>query len=1229
MLKNALYLLLAVVLLGLVYGYDYLVSETADMRGYAREVENRIEQYDADITAMFEDEKLVKRLILHDFDGKKDIDVEALFNQPYSVFVYKKPDSLVFWSNNRILPFSAEVEFPTKPIRRYSTIENSGYVSIIYPFAYGGETYSLVGLIPVVYNYSIQNEYLKNGIAVSDKIPPSVTVQFKPTDFPVTVRGDVLFFLNSDGPAVGRGHQYLLLFLYLVSLVILFRGLHQFAKLILYEKGNWLAFGFLVGSTFAVLWLLNFLDFPALWTNISLFEYNPLQVQGSQISSIGDFLVRAIIGLWLMVFAYQRLTMPSFLVSNTAYHLPTVIAAHSIIVLSIIVTAESFRRLVVFSDINFDIETLYRLKNFSFVGTLALSIILLTLFIFIVKIKDSIKDFEVSNRSRLLINLVFCVVGGVLWAVGYIGFIGVFILFFAVLVLQLVRRFVLAEKIDFLWLVTWITVFSVFAAVLFYQFNEQKELKNRILFATNISLERDTFVEKSFDNVVAGIVQDHFIKRISNPFFPRNKIIEQINEAHLKRIFSDKYAISIHLYSPDTLGTKNESTPYTYFADFINQGVLVNRNTAKLHFWSNQSTERRYIAEIPILADNRRYYTIIIELLPRTIGQLRDYPSVLLDNSFALRKRFNEYDYAIYRNGRQVQSIDNTQSKTFNDSLYLEQDAVFKKEDKSYLVHRTDDGRVVLVSKKMENWGSIFSVFSYMFCLFLIVNSLLLVLGRVRKKPFLSGVLRLSLAPSLRGKIQNNVILVVILTFIGIGVTTIFYFQSEAKEYHSGRLERKVKAVEETVKYIMETESSRDSFYLPDIFAISKIHDLDVNLYDYDGVIVAASREEVFTKSLLSPRMNPISHHRIYTLNREIDYRIERIGDLTFSVAYLPVYRFGKNIAHIGLPYYAEIENSRKDIGAFLGRLLNVYVLIFIFAGVATYFLTNKITNPLDQLGRQMQNVSLGKRNEPLNWKGSDEIGVLIEQYNEMLKALERSADLLAKSEREGAWREMAKQVAHEIKNPLTPMKLQIQFLQRAYQSRPEDIGPLLKRTAYTLVEQIDGLTRIASDFSNFAKMPVANNEVFMLNKVVESVVELFSQEEQITFQTIIPDETLEVFADKDQIIRVLNNIIKNAIQAITLTPEYNENGKIVITLEKRKNVAQISIADNGSGISEEQKSKIFVPNFTTKSSGTGLGLAMSKNIVDALGGRIFFETELNKGTTFFVEIPIWVEGKE
>jgi len=287
------------------------------------------------------------------------------------------------------------------------------------------------------------------------------------------------------------------------------------------------------------------------------------------------------------------------------------------------------------------------------------------------------------------------------------------------------------------------------------------------------------------------------------------------------------------------------------------------------------------------------------------------------------------------------------------------------------------------------------------------------------------------------------------------------------------------------------------------------------------------------------------------------------------------------------------------------------------------FFIANLVTNPLSVIGEKLDKVELGKKNDPIIWDNKDEIGELVERYNHMIKELEDSSKKLARSQRESAWREMAKQVAHEIKNPLTPMKLNIQLLERVVNTNPEKAQKMVKRVAKTLIEQIDSLAHIASEFSNFAKMPTANNAELNFNELVTNAYSLFREEENVQVFLEMTDKECTVFADKTQIMRVLNNLLKNAIQAI---PD-DQPGIIKVQLAATSTAAILKVEDNGCGIPESQEDDIFTPNFTTKSSGTGIGLAMSKTIVEMAKGDIYFKSVEGQGTTFYVEMPLFIKS--
>ncbi|MFK7946571.1 MAG: ATP-binding protein [Saprospiraceae bacterium] len=1218
MIKNFTLLPIAILLLIVAYSYDKI--NQISLSYYEEKMEAKIHNYEQEIINIFEDESFIEKAISFDFNESELKKLEGLSNNDYSIFIYQKPDSLVFWTSNKILPFDAEVEFSEEPISRFSTIKKGGYAVLNYPYQKDGNQYALIGLIPITQQYSIQNEYLVNGFTIIDNIPNAISLKFDPSDYEVNnLAGETLFYLDADEETYSdKNQQFLILLFYLSGLICLFWFLNKIANNLSKKDQSWVGVLFIIITVLTARLVTSLLGFDEKFNDLTIFSTK--NFSSRSVVSIGNLLINAIIGLWLMIFAYRNFKLPKKIYAKEAWHRYLVFGVFFLIFIAIFLTTETFRRLVIYSNESFDINTLYSLNSFSLVGTISTSLILLTLFLFIVKLKILVRPLKkITFRQRLTMLSSFVVVSGILYGFGIFDLASLLSGIWGMITVVIAHFFIRQKIPGFLWLVGWICIYGAYSSMLFYQFNNLKEIQNRIFYAENLALERDEYMEESFDNVAATIAKDHFIKKISNLFIPRNRIIEQINGQYLKENFSNNYEYKVHLYTADSTGTKGEDINYDYFAKLISQSKST--NNPNLYYWNNNKGEQKYIADIPIRADNRKYYKIVILFEPKTIVKLSDYPDLLLDKSFDIQRKFEDYNYAIYNKGKIIKDKKGNFSEKLNFGLTDNKNEIIRKDEMSYLIHQTSDERVIIIEREVGDIGSIFSLFSYVFCLFLVLFSLLITINRLAERLPSGSFLDIRLPPSLRNKIQNNVVAIVVLAFIGIGVTTVFYFRAEAEDYHAGRLSRKARAVDETAKY--EMSEKRDTFYLPDIEALDKIHKLNVNMYNPDGSIYNSSQQDIFTKNLLSFQMDPVAFHAIANLKQGLVYRTERIGNLEYSAAYMPVLKGENLVAIIGLPYYTEKDNSRKDIGTFMGRLLNVYVVIFIIAGIVTFYLTGQITNPLVQLSRQMQGVKLGQKNEKLSWETQDEIGYLIEEYNKMLAELERSADLLAKSEREGAWREMAKQVAHEIKNPLTPMKLQIQFLQRAYKSRPEDVGPLLKRTAYTLIEQIDGLTRIASDFSNFAKMPTANNEYLVLNNIVKSVFQLFSKEENIKLSLTLPREDCLIYADKDQTVRVLNNIIKNAIQAITFAVDYDREGAVDILLQRIDDIALVSIKDNGTGISDDKKNKVFVPNFTTKNSGTGLGLAMSKNIVEAANGRIYFETKVNVGTTFYVELPI------
>jgi nitrogen fixation/metabolism regulation signal transduction histidine kinase len=397
----------------------------------------------------------------------------------------------------------------------------------------------------------------------------------------------------------------------------------------------------------------------------------------------------------------------------------------------------------------------------------------------------------------------------------------------------------------------------------------------------------------------------------------------------------------------------------------------------------------------------------------------------------------------------------------------------------------------------------------------------------------------------------------------------------------------------------------------------SNVFFTDINLYAPNGDMLATSRAEIFEKRLIGPKIHPAAYYELAILNAAEFTHEEQIGDLRFLSAYVP-FRNDRNelLAYLNLPYFTRQQALTREISNLVVAVVNFYVLL-----ITIVFISNQITHPLRMIESKFGKIRFGRSNEKIQYEARDEIGALVRAYNHMVDELADSAEKLARSERESAWREMAKQIAHEIKNPLTPMKLSVQHLQRSAVEEPAKQKQNLKRITQTLIEQIDHLSAIATEFSNFAKMPRTNNEEMDLKEKIIKIAKLFHSTEDIEIQTSFSNRVPAiVLADREQLSRVFINLVKNAIQAI---PE-DRKGKISISLETNEISAIVEVKDNGRGIPSELGDKLFQPNFTTKSSGMGMGLAIVKNIIEHAGGEIRYDTVPGEGTTFIVILPLY-----
>ena len=473
---------------------------------------------------------------------------------------------------------------------------------------------------------------------------------------------------------------------------------------------------------------------------------------------------------------------------------------------------------------------------------------------------------------------------------------------------------------------------------------------------------------------------------------------------------------------------------------------------------------------------------------------------------------------------------------------------------------------------------------------------------------------------SLRFRIFIFMILMVAVSSIILMTLTLIEYNDQSEYYHNDRLERKENQLILSLNYVIENSLFENSDIIKNISdskidEISIIQNIEFKLYDLDGNLLKNSDLES-TADLVELKIPSYIIEKFK--NKNIDRFVENnVNVKNYKAAYdILKDQNSKPIGILYIPYYEFDFLNDDKLNSILYSLGFVLLNIIIISTFFAYFLSRYITKPLFQISNRLKLTKLSQTDNKIILKNPPkELAELVNSYNLMIDELEDSAVKLAKSERESAWREMAKQVAHEIKNPLTPMRLTIQSFQQNFNVENKNGNIKVDEFSKSLIQQIDVMSSIAGAFSDFAKMPEQRKELLNLNQLIETSLEIFDKK-FINFSY----DSNKVLAnlDKSQLIRVLTNLVKNAIQSVP-----KERTPIIdVYLSDSTTHAIIKISDNGSGIDEVIKLKIFEPRFTTKSSGMGLGLSIISNIIKSFGGTIEFETKMNIGTTFTITLP-------
>lgn len=986
--------------------------------------------------------------------------------------------------------------------------------------------------------------------------------------------------------------------------------------------------------------------------------------------SPGELLINIIGVTWILCFLYRLL--PSFYwyrqyPKNIKWHFTLYLL---VVGLSFLLTYTIFYTLKIFIyyfNAKIDILNVVYANKLSLLALFSIGFMCVIYLLFLQKIAHIIKKLHLNKWQYIAgFGLILLLYLFVLYSFEF-SWAHLFTLFWLIVFVGGSRYSSSAlHKLSPFRLFSYVFFFSILFAVLIQHFTERCNFENIKRFAGKLAIQEDPVTEELLGEAALAIITNgdlttYFVNnRTSNVPESLSRYIKRVylNNQHFEQYEIDIAAFDDQNRLVDDASGQRTISEQEYEYKTVNK---LRTNNNYIYLTRGEPGSYNYLAKLPIFDPDLKGF-IYIEMRPK-IDKSNVYPELTLEDQYRQANETSNYQYAIYNNGILESSVGNYSYPYLQDSTFISPiasatpDTVFtffkeKQENGQmkrinrdtilvnystisvdhykHLLYNLKPQKTVVVSQENQTIFGFLSSFLYIYTLVFISFMLVIVLMAFSAGSSSIALVKDLLYNSLRRRINMIIITVLLVSFVAIGAATISYFFNLSDQHNREQLIQKqngiLASIEATVRHdqaeqvFSNLKSENKSYFDAIAKELLEINKIDINIFDKYGQLVTSSQPRIFTEHLIAKQLHPLAYNAIARQHESQFVQNEQIGKLRYIASYMPLKdKDNKLFGFLNTPYFAREKEFRNEIARFLAQITNIYILLLIIGSVLAVFVSNTITKPLLMISEKLSGIQLGKKNELLTWPNNDEIGALVQQYNATVKELESNAKMLAQSERQNAWQSMARQVAHEIKNPLTPMKLGIEHLQRAYRDKHPNVQQMTEKILNRLIEQIDLLSQIATEFSNFAKMPKPNNEIINLKTIITNVIGLYNDAQEAHLHIKLPDRACFVYADKNQLIRVFTNLIKNAIQAIP----NNQKGVIVVNVKLYEKLVIVAIADNGIGISPEMNEKVFTPNFTTKNSGMGLGLAMSQSIIEAAKGKIWFESEANVGTTFFVKLPL------
>jgi two-component system nitrogen regulation sensor histidine kinase NtrY len=1166
----------------------------------------------------------------------------------YSLFTVQRGNTICWSTVSLDLPDSISAD-PTQYLTgKMVQLVNGYYYITAFPFTDTPDKYNFT-LIPIAYEYPIDNQYFRSSFVASDRVPVSTLITTEYEDDAYTIydtHHKPVFYLVYTQSADQLYQAGLVVWLLtLTALCCLAFWIHELCYGIgLKTKKSFIGWLVLVVFLFLFSLLRRKYSFPAGFLNSKIFSPELFSSEG--IKSFGSFLLTVLSHVWCLFYFIVNVPLEGVKIFKRKW---ADIAARVLIcaVLNFYIFYELtnlIQKLIIDSKISFEAGNFSGLNKYTFYGIFSLCVISINFLLALGITNAALSGFIKRDKLRYLAFILLSCLTLVLLTNHPFKTFDLVILLMSVAGLLMIDSFGLplqkprkqndlsvatAAYIWFAILCSWITL-----EIFYFNYNKEKDLRK--IYAEKLERQDNGLVDYNFLDIGDNILKDSTVAVFLKSGTPEMR--SGLNKYIFYNYLSDyagKFLTNIYYYDRfrnPLFHADNGDRLLIHLADSSNGAPFVPGLTNVMNM---RESNHMYWFLTPVLQKGDTLGYVGIDLAVNKSPQLAKRSFLEKKNNPTDQQYYDNYSYAIYRNKRLWKQEGDEIFPYVNNDMKPTHDVAYPNEDleRSTLVLVISPNEIIKVVYKRNLITNVVSIFSYVLGVWLGMAALIFLIRQLLFYPGKFRYLWKNFNFTIRSKVNLTILVTVFASLLIVGIVTLSFLNNRYKETQRKSLQSLLLYYTQSILRYAEEQRYNFDDTSPGFFsaysdlsyklnALAEEKGDDINLFNKEGKLIATSQLLLFRNGLISKHMQREVFKSLSKGDQSELMIKDKIGDLEYQSVYTPVRdKDDRILAYVNLPYYASGAERNTEISNVLVALINVYTLVFFLSGICAILISNSIIRSFRLLIDQFRNIRL-RHNEYIEWPYKDEIGVLVKEYNAMMRKVEAMAARLARTEREEAWREIAKQVAHEIKNPLTPMKLNIQYLQQAILNGRPDIDKLASRVSVTLIEQIENLNLIATEFSSFAKMPEANPELLNLSQSLQSLVTLFQDNKtKVLLDTHKPD--ILIFMDKSHFIRVFTNLIQNAIQAIGDERE----GLVTVTYEQTDDNVVISIKDNGSGIPKDMQEKLFLPYFTTKSSGTGLGLSMTKNMVEHSQGSIWFVTTEGEGSEFFVQLPVHQKG--